>query len=154
MSTQAEMTRIGNLIKTQDNRCTDAPIFIVEERKRIYGIDPEYADDEIVWLDGLNGNEEASEEEAAKLEAKYQEDLEEPEGWTRTGYIDRWEFVTACFTEQGCKEFLRVDGHNHGVTRIYAAGSYRNAEWRAVRDYLIGLAELQAATRALVEGTP
>jgi hypothetical protein len=33
-----------------------------------------------------------------------------------------------------------VNGHNLKHPRIYAYGSFRNAEWAAVRDHLISLA--------------
>ena len=48
-------------------------------------------------------------------------------------------FVTACFTEQGCKDFLARDGHNHRRPFIYAFGSYRNGEYQAVRNILKSL---------------
>jgi hypothetical protein len=83
----AAMASIGALIRTQDNRCTASPIFIVQQRRGKH-----------------------------------------------------WDFVTACFTEQGCKDYLARDGHNLKEPRIYAAGSYRNSEWQAVRNYLAALA--------------
>lgn len=132
----SDLSDIGNLIRTQDNRITDCPLFIVQKKVRDYGYDPRHTDDHC-WLD--EEGDEVSPAKARKLEAKYDDTLEEPAGYTRTAYRDRWEFVTACFTEQGCKNFLKLDGHNHGETRIYAAGSYRNEEYRTVRDFLKGL---------------
>ena len=62
----------------------------------------------------------------------------EPQDWTRTGYQDTWHFVTACFTEAGCNDYIRLNGHNHrGKLRTYAASSYRNEEWRTVRSFLM-----------------
>jgi len=128
------MQQIGELIRTQDNRITDCPMFIVQERKRDYGYDVDYCDD-YVWLDTTCDYVEATEEEREELEV--QEDTGDvPDNWQKTGFKDRWDFVTACFTEQGCKDFIACDGHNHGELRIYAAGTHRNAEFRAVRDFL------------------
>jgi len=133
---------IAERLRTQDNRCTAIPVFIVKENKRIYGFDPTYADgDDIAWIDSANDCAEADSEERAKLEAEWDGTGEEPDGWTRTAYQDRWEFVTACFTEEGCKEYLRRNGHNHGATRIYVASGYRNDEWDAVREHLKGINE-------------
>ena len=126
------MQQIGELIRTQDNRITDAPMFIVQEKKREYGYDPDYSDDS-VWLDSENEYREATEAQSIWLDSL----AETTSGWVKTGYKDRWEFVTACFTEQGCKDFIAADGHNHCELRIYADGSYRNAEFRAVREYLM-----------------
>ena len=136
------IAEIGNLLRTQDNRITDAPLFIVQEQKRTYGFDPQWANDsEIAWLDGCNDSVEATPEEHAKMEAAWQEDEEEPDGWTRTAYQDEWHFVTACFTEAGCNDYILLNGHNHrGKLRVFADSSYRNEEFRAVRAFLMGLA--------------
>lgn len=133
------IAEIGALIRTQDNRITDAPMFIVQEQRRAYGFDPQFADDsEIVWRDS---DGEATPEEHAKMEAQWNEDGEEPDGWTRTAYQDAWHFVTACFTEKGCNDYIRLNGHNHsGKLRVFAESSYRNEEWRTVRAFLMGLA--------------
>jgi hypothetical protein len=130
------MARIGQLIHTQDNRITDAPIFIVQQkRQRVAHAD--YDNDGIVWVN--DDHQEADAEEYARLEAAFREDGDEPVGWRRLAVRDEWEFVTACFTEHGCKEYFARNGHNLCEPRIYAAGSYRNEEWRAVRKHLMAL---------------
>lgn len=138
----ANIREIAGRLVTQDNRITDCPIFIVEEKRRTYGFDPQWSDDnEIVWLNGPNDNAEADPDEHKRLEAAWQETGDEEQDWTRTAYQDTWEYVTACFTEAGCQEYIRVNKHNHrGELRIYAATSWRNAEFRAVRDLLVALA--------------
>jgi hypothetical protein len=133
------LLEVGKLIATQDNRCTDQPMFVVQQRRRIAGLDTDYCDN-IIWLCSEDDYSEASAEEAAQLEAEYQETGRERSGWTRTGYMDQWEFVTACFTEQGCKDYLKRDGHNLKEPRIYAEGSYRNEEFRTIRNTLLKLA--------------
>lgn len=133
------LRKIGILITTQDNRSTDQPMFIVQQRRRMYGLDTGYCDN-FIWLCSEDEYNEASAEEADALEAEYQDTGRAKDGWQRTGYIDQWEFVTACFTEQGCIDYLKLDGHNLKEPRIYAEGSYRNEEFRAVRNSLIALA--------------
>lgn len=129
------LLEIGEAIRTQDNRITDAPMFVVQERIRDYGYDSEYTDDS-VWLDTLNDHTEPD-DVAAIADLDYL-DVEgiDTDGWVKVYYRDRWEFVTACFTERGCEDFIRANGHNLTDPRIYAAGSYRNEEFRLVRDYL------------------
>lgn len=143
------LRQIGELISTQDNRYTDQPMFIVQQRRRVYGFDTDYCEN-VIWLCSEDDYSEASAEEAAKLEAEYQESGRVKSGWQRTGYTDQWEFVTACFTEQGCKDYLQRDGHNLKEPRIYAEGSYRNEEFRAVRNALIALAR-RAQPEGMVE---
>jgi hypothetical protein len=130
-----DLRQIGELIRTQDNRATDAPLFIVEELVRIVGIMEDYTDN-FVWM--YEGSE-ADESEKALLDQLEIENKEVPEGWEKVGYVDQWKFVTACFTEKGCGDYLTKNGHNLGQTRIYAAGSYRNEEFRAVREFLKSL---------------
>lgn len=128
------MQRIGELIRTQDNRATDAPIFIVQQRKRIYGMSSEYAD-EWVWIDTGGDFDEADELEHLGLDAKH-DNGEDTGDWSKTYYRDIWEFVTACFTEQGCQDYIDANGHNLSHPRIYACGSWRNEEFRQVREFL------------------
>jgi len=133
-----KLKEIGRLIKTQDNRITDAPIFIVQQIKRTWGLDSEYSDD-YIWMENDSGDhEEADSAKAEELEA-LDDACEYTPGWEKYYYQDSWEFVTACFTESGCQDFINRNGHNLHSPRIYAEGSYRNEEWRTIRDFLIGL---------------
>jgi len=99
--------QISELVRTQDNRATSDPIFIVQQKRRIWGMDGHYSDD-YEWIDG-----------------------------DRVYYVDMWEFVTACFTEQGCKDYIAANGHNLNEPRIYAASAYRNREMIAIRKLLV-----------------
>jgi hypothetical protein len=131
----ADLRAIHDLLHTQDNRITAAPMFAVQEKKRVYGIDESYGP-KIVWV--TDDGDEVDAEKDAELEAVYQQDYnKEPRGYRRLGYHEYWDFVTACFTEQGCKDYLGRNGHNLHETRIYAYGTYRNAEWHTVRDFLM-----------------
>jgi hypothetical protein len=126
---------IAERLKTQDNFITESPIFAVQQRKRIYGMDTQFTDAS-VWIhcDGF----EASPEEAIELSEKEQRGGDIPDEWTRTGYIDEWEFVTACFTSAACERYIEGNRHNLTDPRVYAYGSYRNPEWKAVREYIMG----------------
>jgi hypothetical protein len=128
---------LGSTLASQDNRATDAPIFIVEQKVRTYGVGFDYTDAATWVCEDEPG--EVSADLAASLEAGYRAGLDPPEGYARVGYLDHWEFVTACFTEDGCRTYIATDGHNLREPRIYAAGSYRNMEWRTVRSFLVAL---------------
>ena len=136
----AQLLEIAERIRTQDNRATGAPIFAVQERVRDYGYDPDYSDT-YVWIDVGNDHTLATPEEAAALDAGSMD----PDGWTRTAYRDRWEFVTACFTEAGCEEYIRVNGHNLTDPRIYVYSAHRNAEWKFLRSWMSALRSLPHA---------
>jgi hypothetical protein len=142
LSATNELLQIGKLLRMQDNRCTDQPLWIVQQKRITIGLDTQWSEDDtnIVWL--IDDHEiYKGDEEFADLEKMYEEDGTEPPDYTRSAYQTSWEFVTACFTEQGCKDYLVKDGHNLKEPRIYADGSYRNAEYRTIRNWLISLPE-------------
>lgn len=129
---------IGEQIRTQDNRATDKPLFAVMEKREIVAHE-DYDHDRICWHETKSGEYcEATETQARRLEALH-DDCRDTPGWERLAVKEIDVFVTACFTEQGCKDFLARDGHNHRKPFIYAYGSYRNAEYQAVRNYLAAL---------------
>lgn len=45
------IARMARDIRTQDNRCTHEPIFLVQRQRRTYGFDPAYTDDHIAYID-------------------------------------------------------------------------------------------------------
>jgi hypothetical protein len=115
-----EIVAIAERLHTQDNRITDNPLFAVQQMRRVYGVDADYRDG-FVWVD-------------------YDGELcEESPSARKVGYVDRWEFITGCLTEQGCKDYIKANGHNLHEPRIYAYGSYRNAEFIALRKWLMSL---------------
>lgn len=130
---------ISEQIKTQDNLATSLPIFIVQEKRRIYGLNTGYSDD-IVWI--YDGDEITDENELNFINTIYKEkgeNCEELEIYTRTAYIDIWEFVTACFTRKGCEDYIEINRYNLKEPRIYVESGYRNREWEDVRNHLLGL---------------
>lgn len=128
--------RARELLGTQDNHITAHPMFVVQQKRRFYGMNLGYCDD-VVWLDvHCDFVEVTDPAEVVRLNSQWDENHCVPDGYRRTGYHDVWEFVTACFTEQGCRDYLVLNGHNLGKTRIYVESAYRNNEWQAVRDLL------------------
>lgn len=137
----ALLAKIGAAIAAQDNRATDAPIFIVQQ-KRSYVTEEGYNESRYEWRETESGDYSgpADDAELERLEKFFSNEGHEPKGWRRFAVMDVWEFVTACFTEQGCKDFIAINGHNLKEPRIYAQGSYRNEEFRSIRKALIDLA--------------
>lgn len=123
-------------LHTQDNRITAEPFFVVQEKHRIYGIDADQYDAPHEWMTE-DGEGTADAKEAKELDEKYENGKPTP-GWNRIGYVDEWRDVTGCFTEEGAKEYIRINGHNLKEPRIYAKSLYRNAEMIAIRKRLMG----------------
>jgi hypothetical protein len=131
-----EIAAIIERLHTQDNRITDNPLFAVQQRRLIAGLEDGY-EEAHEWI---NEDYETirDAEKIAALEAAHHEGADTP-GARRIGVAWRWEFVTGCLTEQGCKDFIACNGHNLNEPRIYAYGSYRNAEFIALRKWLMAL---------------
>jgi hypothetical protein len=123
-----DLLKIGELIRTQDNRITAEPMFCVQGRRRIYGMDTKWGDS-TVWIDTEDGCHE--------VEAPA--DGEETDFIIETGYVDVWETLMVAFTEEGCKEYLKLNGHNYRhyqEVRIYAESFRRCPEMIAIRKFL------------------
>jgi hypothetical protein len=137
--------KIAERVRTQDNAITADPIFVVQQRVRMYGMDPD-VDDVFVWLDSCNDNIEIEEEEAAKLEETYQKTLKIPGEYCRTGYKDIWEFVQPFFTRKAAEAYIEVMRHRLTDPRVYVESGYRNREWQTIRALLMLIAADEKTT--------
>lgn len=133
-----ELQAIGELLRTQNNRLTNEPFFVVQHRVRTYGIDTDY-DPEIAWL-YADESVEVPEGVAKRLEAEYQETGKVNQDYRRVGYAEQWEYVTGCFTEKAADEWIKRRGHNYrGKLRTYAETNWHNPEMIAIRKFLASL---------------
>jgi len=117
-------------LRTQDNRATANPMFCVQVIIRDMGYRQEYCDNRCWW-------------NAEELETAFDDEPENLDGWDGPfGYKDRWETVAVCFTEEGCKRHLELNGHNYRhrqETRIHVESFHRNPEMEKVREFLMSL---------------
>lgn len=138
-----DLAEVARRMAGQDNLATAHPVFCVQQRRRIYGLDPEYADT-FAWLTE-DGDAEASPEEAAALTAAYLDPLhvevEEPSGYHRVAYLDQWVFVQAFLSQQGADRYIEENRHNLTDPRVYVESAYRNDEWQAVRRALLAVGD-------------
>ncbi len=143
-----QIYEIGELIRTQDNRITDQPFFaVMTKREMITSEDHDY--DRICWVENKSGDYvEATETQHRRLEAIYQGRYEVKDGWDRFAMKEIDVFVTGCFTEHGCKEYIRLNGHNLNKPFIFAFGSYRNNEYQKVRKFIMSMPETPATDAA------
>ena len=144
----------------KNDHCTADPIFVVQEQKRIYGIDTEY-DPPIEWQHG-DEYTALDDEQAAIAEAFFQEHCEAPKfivagvafgrridpepardeadyisDLRRVGYHEYWDFVQPFFTGESAEYYIETNSHRHrGKLRVYVDSAYRNWEWQAMRKML------------------
>lgn len=99
---------LGRRLLSQNNRATVHPIFLVQQKRRVYGFDPQYGGD-TVWLhcDGA----EATAEEAEELNEKLEDGEDPPGEWCFTGFVDEWDFVQCFFTEDAANHFIEANRH-------------------------------------------
>ncbi|MHC9213731.1 hypothetical protein [Serratia marcescens] len=146
---RSELSAIGELINTQDNRITDQPFFAVMTKREIVASE-DHDCDRICWVENQSGDYvEATETQHRRLEAIYQAKYEVRDGWDRYAMTEIDVFVTGCFTEQGCKDYINKNGHNLNKPFIYAFGSYRNDEYQTVRKFIMQMPETPATSAAL-----
>ncbi|MGL7224931.1 ead/Ea22-like family protein [Salmonella sp. NW96] len=135
-SAPESFSAIGKNILSQDNRITSDPMFCVYQKREIV-VDADYDYGRIVWVDE-DGNE-ANECQRMRLELLHENFREPPEKWRRVALKEIDDFVTCCFTEQGCKDYLACNGHNLRLPFIYVKSGFRNAEFISVRNWLAGI---------------
>ena len=142
---------IAQDVATQDNDGTADPMFVVQSKKRVYGLSEDYVS-EYEWISDDADRTTADAETVAKLEAAFKEsrndsitiqDADDPESETayeRIWYVDEWEFVTCCFTRNAAEDFIARNKHRYnGELRISTDSFYRNPEMILVREHLLGM---------------
>jgi len=116
----AELEALAHEIETQDNLATAHPVFVVQQKRTVYGVSDDYSDGSI-WV-------------YAGEECEFEDlDDSEIEDAILVGFADTWEFVTACFTRKGCEDYIKANGHNLKEPRIYVESAHRNREWIMLR---------------------
>lgn len=143
MNIPTEIMAIAQRMATQNNECTAHAMFCVQKCERIGGLDSAYSDQH-EWR-GVEYNL-ADAEETKRLDAIYDDTFEEPDGWTRNVYYDKWETVMVSLTRKGCEDYIAANGHNISQImppRIYVESFYRNREMIALREWLLSLAKVE-----------
>lgn len=141
--------KFHNQGKGVDSHCTANPLFIVQSRKRVVGIDLQY-DPSTLWTDV---EEEVSEyetyEELRQAVLEYEEEYEcNVDQWDfdhddkifcngevafqKVGYCDTWEFVTAHFTKEAAEAFISRKKHDYRELRVYVEAQVHCWEWNAI----------------------
>ncbi|GAB5992879.1 hypothetical protein [Aeromonas enteropelogenes] len=128
------LQRLQLSLNTQGGRFTADPFFCVFSKREIV-VDADYDHDRIFWWH-QERHVEASETTERRLES-LRRDGRETGDWVKLAVKEIDNFETACFTEQGCKDFLEIQGHNLRKPFIYATSLFRNREMIALREALM-----------------
>lgn len=127
---------MADVVKSQDNLGTDHPIYMVQELKRIYGLDINWSGNWVIL------DKEGSEVDPPPGLDSYTaindwRECNEAIGNKTTGFQDVWVGVQPFFTRAGALNYLKINGHNLNSPRIYVEAAHRNREWQAIRELLM-----------------
>lgn len=150
------LQRLQLSLNTQGGRFTADPFFCVFSKREIV-VDADYDHDRIFWWH-QERHVEASETTERRLKS-LRRDGRETGDWVKLAVKEIDNFETACFTEQGCKDFLEIQSHNLRKPFIYATSLFRNREMIALREALMAgqfadvneLSRLKEEQAALIE---
>lgn len=142
MSATEFLDNLAHQLRSQDNRYTSYPVYEVQEKVRVTGIDTDYTED-VLWISPdseIVGNDpEFDDLTHDQLEALHNEGSDVPDGYTRTGYAERWEQRESFLTLEAAESYIKTNKHRHdGELRVYVDSAYRNKEWQELRRLLAG----------------
>ena len=124
------MDEIAHRLRTQDNRATAWPLFVVQQRRRISGLDPQFDFCDFEWHTEDHKNRFSEDE----IQEVIRQDLGTTEirerdpheyGYVKVNYQDIWEFVSAHFTAVAAQEYIDANSHNLTEPRIFVESQYR-----------------------------
>jgi hypothetical protein len=126
----SQLKAIAEELQTQDNDCTGDPIFVVNQIRRITGLDPQYIEN-YCFMDE-EGDEVDLEEEGLT-----EEQAEEEDWLTKVYYADESEVVNFHFTRKAAEKFIAKYGHNYNCPSICIESLYRCQEMIDLRNWLL-----------------
>jgi hypothetical protein len=130
------LKRLGEHISSEDNLCTQDPIYVVKQKTRIFGIDPDYHTDGYIWHDGTT-SEEPDSDVAAMLDLVPEEKV--PSRYEKRYYRLQDEWVQPCLTRIAAENYIQQNAHNLTDPFIYAESAYRNHQLIGLRKIALDL---------------
>ena len=125
-------------MKSQDNRATHNPYFVVKTTKRVIGMIPENSDDTI-WIDMYSGDytEYATKEEGIKdLKDSGHGVIDAEDFLEEFGVMEVEESMNFFLTERGYNQHMELNGHNYRYSTkkaySYVDCAHRNPEYEGL----------------------
>lgn len=146
--TRDDLAALRALVEQLPQDDDGTAIFLVQKEIEVTGFSTEWTEspDHIRWLKFDDGETvTATPEEHARLEAEYEESLEEPEGWTRTGVYTYCHTVQSFLTRQAAERYMESNKRDLGKARVYTSYAYRNHETQLLQrtlPLLVGMLQM------------
>lgn len=147
---------VGDGVRWHETSC---PIFVVQSKLLVTGIDPDYTDKKIIlredskWFSPAEYFASLDEEEQKELNETSQNQsdcdfLDAPE-WeqyeiiadqpdnTVTGYVEQWVHINSHLTKEGAEAFIRRKAHDYDELRVYVESQYYCWEFNTIRNAIL-----------------
>ena len=145
-----KIEELPELLKTQDNRSTADPIYVVYDIERIVvPADNHYDGMFWFWGDG-DGHEfdevydwhkfcldNCYEGFHPEMELDELEKKAEDMGLQHLAYVERRVFTNVFLTEKGAKDFIKANHYHFTRLHVYVHSLWRNEEMQAVRKFFL-----------------
>lgn len=141
--TPEQLAALREELRTQDNACTEHPLYVVYDKQRIYGLDSDHAE-HYCWLypDRGDGRSEVTDSELVARLNHLDSLGQEPEiagvQYALMGYLDVDRFITACLTRKAAERYIVEYSHRLHKPFVYVDTLYGNDEMIALRYHLMG----------------
>lgn len=129
---------VAGLMKDQDNYATKHPMYVVQQRRRIYGMDRNYADHIAFMYEGEEITNTEDPDCNEELEG-FKKEFEDPH-IDEVGYIETWEFLQPFFSERAALNFIDNNQHRYEPLRLFVDSGHRNYEWQMIQEILESMA--------------
>ncbi len=154
------LQQFGELLRTQDGRATGEPLYCVQKKRRVYGMDSQWGEKyiwqysecsevsyetderlvtELLFEEMEHIGEDEAEEMRGDIESQFESGEVEWKGVTyeKIYYAEYWETVTVHFTEEAADTYATQNAHNLGDHRVYVTSQYRCHDWIDLRKFLM-----------------
>ena len=133
------LKNLSHELQTQDNLCTEFPLYVVYSRQEICLNDERTGLAEnvhTIYINQFDSEDYCDSEE--ELEAKIKEEDGNRDDYEEITVGDINRFESAFLTRKGAEDYIKIQGHHMRKPFIYVEGLYRNYEMQEVRNILMG----------------
>ena len=135
------LCEIADQIRRQNNGETGGPIFFVQKRKWIYGVDPDYHENAVpFWAD--RDGDEVTEDMCKALSELWGRTANEPDGFTRAYKTYIWYNLQPYFSRRAANAHIEDMGDDY---RLFIGSALLCHEWRTVRKFLMNFCDGQSS---------
>lgn len=116
-----DLSEFLHRLRTQNHAITAWPIYNVEQKERIFGVDPRWHDVESVWT--YDGCDDGPVDKKPSGDEKNVEEI---------FVVWEWRYVCSHLTMAAAELYIAQNSHNLGEARVFIGSQHRCYEWQEV----------------------